>query len=477
MSLNSKVIMSFLAGMFSAMLAWIVIDFNGVWNLAGGASTGRFLDLFAHQALMGIIFGVFVGAAIGIVNGMSAGSGKLIQRYAAWGILVGAMGGLLGLFFGQLLFGSLYKDPRESLTFSAMGPLIFIWDVVIRALGWSLIGFFLGLVQGLPIGSKKAAWHGAVGGLIGGLLGGTLFEIVPYVLPPGTKNPSVVSRGISMVVTGASIGFFIGLVEALLKQAWIRVVQGRNEGKEYVISKPRTTIGRDELSDVGLFGDRDISPLHAVIEMHNGRHTIKDAGGSIGTAVNGQKVVEHSLRDGDRIQVGSMRLEFHEKATASKVPHQADVPKQAVQIPAMEGICPFCGTKKDPVTGSCACTVGAGSPTPAAPSPWPEPSSVLSPAPGSGPRLVGIRGPYVGQVFQLSDGMTIGREPDRNVQLPMDSTVSRKHARIANEGGAFVVYDEGSSNGTTVNGVRITRQQLVSGDGVEFGSSAFRFEQ
>ena len=469
MSLNSKVVMSFLAGLFSAVLAWIVIDFNGVWKLAEGPSTGRFLDLFAHQAPMGIIFGVFVGVAIGVVNGMGAGSGKLIQRYAAWGVLVGLVGGLLGLFFGQLLFGSLYRDPRESLTFSAIGPLVFIWDVIVRALGWALIGLFLGLVQGLPTGSKKAARHGAIGGLIGGLLGGTLFEIVPYVLPPGTKNPSVISRGIGMIATGASIGFFIGLVEALLKQAWIRVVQGRNEGREYIISKPRTTIGRDELSDVGLFGDRNVAPLHAVIEMQNGRHTIKDAGGTIGTSVNGQKVMEHTLRDGDVIQVGAMRLEFHEKATASVVPHQVDAPKQAVQIPAMQGICPFCGTKKDPISGACACTVGAASPVPAAHAP--------SPAPGSGPRLIGTRGPYAGQVFQLLDDMTVGREPDRNVQLPMDSTVSRKHARIANEGGAFVVYDEGSSNGTSVNGVRVTRQQLVSGDAVEFGSSGFRFEQ
>ena len=477
MSLNTKVIMSFLAGMFSAILAWIAIDFNGVWRLAEGESSGRFLSLFAHQAPMGIIFGIFVGVAIGVVNGMSGGSGKLIQRYAAYGVLVGAVGGLLGLFFGQLLFGSLYRDPRESMTLSALGPLIFIWDVIVRALGWSIIGFFLGLVQGLPISSKKAAWHGAIGGLIGGFLGGTLFEIIPYILPPGTKNPSVVSRGISMIVTGASIGFFIGLVEALLKQAWIRVVQGRNEGKEYIISKPRTTIGRDELSDVGLFGDRNVSPLHAVIDMSGGRHALRDAGGGIGTLVNGQKVAEHALRDGDLIEIGSIRLEFHEKATASKIPQPVDAPKQAVQIPTMQGQCPFCGTKKDPITGACACTVGAGSPAPAPPSPWPEPSPMSSPAPGSGPRLIGIRGPYVGQVFQLSDIMTVGREPDRNIQLPMDTTVSRRHARIASEGGAFVVYDEGSSNGTTVNGVRVTQQQLVSGDAVEFGSSGFRFEQ
>jgi len=478
MSLNTKVILSFLAGTCSAMLAWVVIDFNGYYTLSGAAAAKSFIELFSEQAFVGAVFGIFVGLGIGFINGLSGGSGRLIRRDTMWGAAVGLGGGLLGLFFGQLFFGSLYRDPREAVSISALGPFIFIWNVLVRALGWSLIGLFLGMAQGLPSGSKKAARHGAVGGFIGGLLGGTLFEIVPYILPPGTRNPGVVSRGISMTITGASIGFFIGLVENLLKQAWIRVVQGRNEGREYIISKGRTTIGRDELSDVGLFGDRSISPLHAVIEAQSGRHVLRDAGSSLGTAVNGQRVPEHTLRDGDIIEISSMRLEFHEKATASKIQKPVDAaPRPPVQIPSMEGICPFCGTKKDPSTGACACTVGGQPAT--APAPVPGVPPAVPAAPVAGPRLVGLSGPYAGQSFSLSaSGATsIGREPGRDIQLPMDTTISRKHARVENEGGTFVVYDEGSSNGTVVNGTRVTSQTLAPGDVVQFGSSAFRFEQ
>lgn len=473
MSLSSKVTLSFLAGLFSALLAWVVIDFNGFYSLSNSPDSGSFIELFSQQAFVGAVFGIFVGCALGFVGGIAGGSSTRILRGIMFGSAVGLCGGLIGIFVGQMFFGPLYKDPREAMLFAPLGPFYFIWDVIIRAIGWAFIGCILGLVQGLPSGSKKAARHGAIGGLIGGLLGGALFEIIPYILPPGTKNPSVVCRGISMTVTGASIGLFIGLVENLLKQAWIRVVQGRKEGREYIISKSRTTIGRDELSDIGLYGDRNISPTHAVIEMHNGRHTLHDSGSAIGTTLNGQKVAEHMLRDGDIIEIGSMKLEFHEKATASKIEMPVEpVSKPQIQIPSMEGFCPFCGSKKDPKTGACACSVG-GQPVSSAGA---MPVSVPTLG-GTGPRLVGISGPYAGQSFPVSpSGATsVGREPGRDIQLPMDTTVSRRHARLEDEGG-FIVYDEGSSNGTTVNGVRITSQPISPGDVVEFGSSGFRFE-
>lgn len=324
-----------------------------------------------------------------------------------------------------------------------------------------MIGFFIGIVQGLPSKSKRAARHGSIGGLLGGFVGGTLFEIVPWILPPGTRNPGVLSRAIGMTVTGATIGFFIGLVETLLKQAWIRVIQGRNEGKEYIISKPRTTIGRDELADIPLFGDRNIAPLHAIVEVQQGRHVLRDAGSQIGTLLNGQKVTQGVLKDCDVIEIGSMRLEFHEKATASKIPRQVDVSEKPLSesIPQVPGICPFCGGRKDPNTGLCDCSVGVA------------PLSRQAPErSGIGPRLVGISGPYAGQSYTLSSDAptTIGREPGRSIQLPMDTTVSRRHARIVNEGGTFVVYDEGSSNGTVVNGIKITRIELAPGDIVAF---------
>lgn len=493
MSLNSKVIMSFLAGLFSAALAWIVIDFNGLHRIPDSFG-GDPMQMFREQAFLGAVFGLFIGVAIAGVNGLSSGSTKQLKRDVGWGAVVGLVGGVVGLYIGQMIFGPLYKDPRQALGFSALGPIWFVWDVIIRAIGWGVIGLIIGLVQGLPSKSPQAARHGAIGGLIGGLLGGSLFEISQYIIPPGVKNPSVICRGIGLIVTGASIGLFIGLVETLLKQAWIRVVVGRNEGKEYVVSKQRTVIGRDELADIGLFGDLTIAPYHAAIEVQNGRRVLVDGGSQFGTSVNNQRVSSQVLRDGDVIQIASMRLEFHEKATASIVAPPADYAKPSIQIPQTAGICPFCGTKKD-ASGGCACSVGSQPQPPQQPA-WqqpvvPQPTMQASspgaqqtigmaavPTQGSGPRLVGMAGAYSGQVFPLSPtGSTmVGREPNRDVQLAMDSTVSRLHARIENEGGAFVVYDEGSSNGTTVNGARITRQQISPGDVVGFGSSSFRFE-
>ena len=69
--------------------------------------------------------------------------------------------------------------------------------------------------------------------------------------------------------------------------------------------------------------------------------------------------------------------------------------------------------------------------------------------------LVATKGPNAGQRFALDgDGTLIGRQPD--VAVYLDSlSVSRHHARIVCQHGAYFVEDLGSSNGTYVNGVRI----------------------
>jgi pSer/pThr/pTyr-binding forkhead associated (FHA) protein len=71
---------------------------------------------------------------------------------------------------------------------------------------------------------------------------------------------------------------------------------------------------------------------------------------------------------------------------------------------------------------------------------------------------------------------TIGRQSDRNISLSSDNTASRQHARVANEGGQFVLYDMGSANGTHVNNSRIDRHVLTPGDLVQIGNTKFRYE-
>jgi serine phosphatase RsbU (regulator of sigma subunit) len=64
---------------------------------------------------------------------------------------------------------------------------------------------------------------------------------------------------------------------------------------------------------------------------------------------------------------------------------------------------------------------------------------------------------------------TVGRLPDRDLILE-DVHVSRKHAEIAYENGAFHVTDMESRHGTFVNGVRIQQQRLSPQDLIQFGS-------
>jgi serine phosphatase RsbU (regulator of sigma subunit) len=76
--------------------------------------------------------------------------------------------------------------------------------------------------------------------------------------------------------------------------------------------------------------------------------------------------------------------------------------------------------------------------------------------------LIVLQGPKPGQRFSLTEDHTvIGRQPD--AQIYLDSlAVSRHHARIDHEDGAYFVEDIGSSNGTWLNGSRLSRRATLT---------------
>lgn len=84
------------------------------------------------------------------------------------------------------------------------------------------------------------------------------------------------------------------------------------------------------------------------------------------------------------------------------------------------------------------------------------------------PRLVGAR-------FTLGPEATIGRASELDVALA-DNSVSRRHAKVVFDEGAFWVFDLGSSNETAVNGVPVMRHRLAQGDVVRVGRVNLRFD-
>lgn len=97
-------------------------------------------------------------------------------------------------------------------------------------------------------------------------------------------------------------------------------------------------------------------------------------------------------------------------------------------------------------------------------------------APGGGPALqVVVAGPYEGRRFPLADEITVGRAPGCGVVLTDDTFVSQVHARVFRRGREIWVEDLGSTNGTVVNGERVTRATKVGrGDTIQFGETVTR---
>lgn len=75
----------------------------------------------------------------------------------------------------------------------------------------------------------------------------------------------------------------------------------------------------------------------------------------------------------------------------------------------------------------------------------------------------------------IAGELTLGRAPNNQVQIN-DTTVSANHARIFTYFYVSYIEDLNSTNGTFVNGKRITKQVLHPGDVIHLGEYPLRFK-
>lgn len=134
----------------------------------------------------------------------------------------------------------------------------------------------------------------------------------------------------------------------------------------------------------------------------------------------------------------------------------------------------------------------ASAPPPSAPGAWPATapppaaapvSAPSAPAAAAGPRSVTLEctaGPLAGRSFPLELGVhTLGKAPRaeggaRAIAVAGDRFLSKEHAVVTVGTAQVVLSDPGSTNGTFVNGERVTRAILKDGDEVRIGETFFR---
>ncbi len=256
-----------------------------------------------HTTIFACYIGLWMGLCIGIVEGIYEGNisklliGGIIGQ--AIGIEMGALGGLLGqLFYGWA------RQGVESLD---------IQQILARTFGWGIvgvgIGVGLGLAHGLPSYSAKKIVNGLMGGAAGGFIGGFLFDPLSLVLG------GLGSRLLAITLIGALSGAAIGLIEEIRKEAWIAIISGPLAGKQFILYNAITTIGSSPKCDIALLKDPHIAPQHCVIQQTGGGFQLRSLGPL--TIVNGHPIQQHSLRAGDRIQIGATLLEYQDRALRS----------------------------------------------------------------------------------------------------------------------------------------------------------------
>ena len=112
----------------------------------------------------------------------------------------------------------------------------------------------------------------------------------------------------------------------------------------------------------------------------------------------------------------------------------------------------------------------------------PQQASALLPQPVARElgRLVVVQSPTLdsGEVVALdSHPLTVGRGTNNDVPIAADEYASGRHARFEPRRDGVYVEDIGSTNGTFVNGIRLTRERkLAPGDVVRVGETDLRFE-
>jgi hypothetical protein len=97
-------------------------------------------------------------------------------------------------------------------------------------------------------------------------------------------------------------------------------------------------------------------------------------------------------------------------------------------------------------------------------------------APITGPHLIILSGPRAGQRVGLRHGFQIGKAPGVDLLLEHDNFASGHHAQITMDtAGNCTLVDQHSTNGTYINGVRVTEQRLFDGMSIRCGETELRF--
>lgn len=290
------------------MNRFMQIYYNAIFGAIGGLIGWFVVGLFPTGDWDILIAYAFVGAGVGAFIGLLTGSvgGLMVQRSvrratlgAVLGCIAGLASGTIGLLLGEGFF------------------LILKGGLIGRSLGWTFLGLFLGMGDGLINLKMKRAGYGAVGGMLGGLAGGLVYESMTELFIKQSGDIQIVVGAIGVILIGACLGGIIPLsvelIAAVVGRGALEVLNGKRQG--LVVSViDRVTLGSYDGCEVYLPMDKGIAKKHALVYQGKGGFFAQDLGSAAGTFVGNRRVPIQTpglqLRSGDQIRLGETLVRF-----------------------------------------------------------------------------------------------------------------------------------------------------------------------
>lgn len=264
-------------------------------------------------------------------------------------------------------------------------------------------------------------------------------------------------------------------------------LNGERESKRFPLEQGRTVIGR-QVGDL-IIDDKEVSSIHAIISYERGGWYVMDLGSTNGVFVDEQVKLEARLRHNTELRIGQSRMRFESEGAVGA----ESSPRVAVSEGANSDLTLPHAPRGGTLTGAEAQQVREqlGKIETAEdiinePAPFEEAPRELRPPTGA--QLQGlVDSPPVNATLEIIEGadkgavrrftqesILIGR---LNTDLVVrDTDVSRRHC-IVEVFDASQVYlrDLNSTNGTFVNGRRISSVRLRNGDQIRLGRCLLRF--
>jgi hypothetical protein len=293
----------------SILIRRIVICFLGI---LAGLSCWPVVELIVYHQISFpsyFIFNIVLGAACGFIIGAFFGTAEAITsmlkeralKGAVIGALIGILGGVAGFVIGQ---GVLFLVGE--LLFASTRNFKYIGLPLARAIGWSVLGIFIGASEGIRAGSMKKVTIGILGGFIGGLIGGALLEYSKIVF-----ENVMYTRLIGLVVFGFFIGLFYSIIESTLSHGVLRVLNGELKGKAVLINQNKLRIGKAGKCELRFKNYKNVSDVHAEIKRKGKELVLSETPNKAPIVVNDKPVKERILKYEDVIKIGNLKLYYN----------------------------------------------------------------------------------------------------------------------------------------------------------------------